>query len=290
MTEVLNKYDIALHNQIHAAMLSQDPNSLLNNPRLQILEQLNDLIDVNGVVADIGCGSGYFGIGVANTFQSVTRVDCIEASKLAVEDVIPRNIAHFNLANRVRAVHGSFDALPSHEYDIVFAMGALHHTRNLRVTLESIFQSLKPNGILVAQEPAMPDSTSHNDYKTKYNIQEERFGLKIRNGDRYDRFFRECEYKCALVLSGFDILLWKDCKLSGKPRNSKIKTLVEYVRVHGLSYTLKKIKMKILRKRASSETSPEADWKKAMRKATSNVKPKLLVARKADCEEIFHDK
>ena len=38
-------------------------------------------------------------------------------------------------------------------------------------------------------------------YQFKYNIVEERFGLKIRNGDRFDRFFRESEYKYWLIMN-----------------------------------------------------------------------------------------
>ena len=48
-------------------------------------------------------------------------------------------------------------------------MGALHHSRNLN-TLGSIFKALKPNGILIAQEPTMPDSTSHADYQDNMTL------------------------------------------------------------------------------------------------------------------------
>ena len=89
-------------------------------------------------------------------------------------------------------------------------MGALHHSQNLKNTLKSLYNALKPNGMLIAQEPAMPDETKHNDYQFKYNIIEERYGNKIRNGDRYDRFFRECEYKYCLIINGFDILHWEN--------------------------------------------------------------------------------
>ena len=61
-------------------------------------------------------------------------------------------------------------------------MGAIHHSKNLQETSNSIYRSLKKGGVLVAQEPAMPDYTTHSEYEEKYNIIESRFGLTIRNG------------------------------------------------------------------------------------------------------------
>ena len=133
--------------------------------------------------------------------------------------MIPKFIKFYNLGNKINPKLGSFDNLPKKNYDFVFAMGALHHSTNLKKTLKSIYGSLKDDGYLIAQEPTMPDKTKHSEYEKKYNIVEERYGLKIRNGDRFDRFFRECEYKSALILSGFDLLVWEDFKLP-KSKNS----------------------------------------------------------------------
>ena len=52
----------------------------------------------------------------------------------------------------------------------------------------------------------MADTTTNADYVAKYNMVEDFFGFKIRNGDRDDHFFRECEYKTAAVFSGFDLV------------------------------------------------------------------------------------
>ena len=45
-------------------------------------------------------------------------------------------------------------------------MGALHHFKTK--ILKSLYNALKPNGMFIAQEPAMPDETKHNDYQFKY--------------------------------------------------------------------------------------------------------------------------
>ena len=95
----------------------------------------------------------------------------------------------------------------------------------------------------------MSDITTHADYNFKYNIIEEKFGLKIRNGDRFDRFFRECEWKTSLVHAGFDILVWED--FSTETNNSiieKLKLSLSYIKKNGLVNMLKKVANKILMK------------------------------------------
>lgn len=283
MSETLNAVDKALHDKIHEEMSRMDPKTLLKNPRLKVLDMLTDF-DISGHIADVGCGSGYFGIGVAKYFDSVDRVDCIEASHVAVESVIPKNINYYDLSSKVFALEGSFDSLPSETYDVVFAMGALHHSKNLGRTMQSIFKALKPGGLLVAQEPSMPDVTSHDAYFEKYNIIEDRFGLQIRNGDRYDRFFRECEYKYSLVNNGFDICLWENFEVSEK----KTASLIHYIKDRGIRVTLKKILSKLITRNNASRNSDEVSWVVKMRAATKNVEKKIFVARKSNSSEFYH--
>ena len=286
MIEPLNAFDKALHDEIHDNMSKMDPKDLLMNPRLKILSMLANY-DIKGHVADVGCGSGYFGIGVAKHFDSVEKVDCIEASKIAVESVIPRNINYYGLSSKVEAIEGSFDLLPADTYDVVFAMGALHHSKNLNYTIQSIFKSLKPGGLLVAQEPAMPDTTSHDAYFEKYNIVEERYGLLIRNGDRYDRFFRECEYKYCLVNNGFDICLWEDFQTPEK-RYSMVVNLIQYAKKNGLKLILAKVFSRLRGENVRVGHSKAPSWINKMKLETKNIKKKLFVVKKSGSQEIYH--
>ena len=72
---MLNKIDKVLHDQIHSSMMSKDPKTLLDNPRLQILDKLYDnyKLKIEGVIADVGCGSGYFGIGLAKKISKCIK-------------------------------------------------------------------------------------------------------------------------------------------------------------------------------------------------------------------------
>lgn len=270
-------------------MLNQDPALLLNNKRLSIIPIIEARVaEVHGLIADVGCGSGYFGIYLAKNFDKIERVDAIEASRPAVSEVIPRNAAFHGVDHKVNAKLGSFDDLGENLYDFVFAMGALHHSTNLDRTILSISRSLKKGGYLVAQEPAMPDTTSHREYDIKYNIREERFGLTIRNGDRFDRFFRECEYKCSLVKNGFDILIWEDFLSESRPvvRINMLKLIFDSVKIHGFWKTLQKAFNARDRNRSRNDEQPQ--WKRDLKAATKNVAPKLLVARKTDLENWYH--
>lgn len=283
----MNTIDKQLHDKIHESMLEMDPKHLLDNPRLKVLDMLSDF-DIAGHVADIGCGSGYFGIGVAKSFNSVNKVDCIEASRIAVESVIPRNIKYHDLSNKVVALEGSFDSLAPDTYNVIFAMGALHHSQNLNRTLQSIFKALKKGGLIVAQEPSMPDTTSHEAYSKKYNIVEERWGLRIRNGDRFDRFFRECEYKHALVTNGFNILLCENFKISGQ-KISMLNNLIQHIKTIGISKTLHKILSKLTKKMSRVDDHSKLPfWQIKMQQETKNLKQKLFVAEKSSFGEIYH--
>ncbi len=284
---MLNEWDKALHDKIHTSMLMEDPKNLLKNRRLQILNFLGSNYKIHGVVADIGCGNGYFGIGLAKKFPNLLRIDCIEASKAAVEQVIPRNINFYNMNKIVKAVHSTFDDLGSEKYDVIFSMGALHHSSNLRKTLNSVKKALKPGGLFIGQEPAMPDNTTHENYMFKYDIVEEKFGLKIRNGDRFDRFFRECEYKYMLIINGFDISLWSDFQKIIDPL--KFKSIKNYLIANGFKKTFTKVLNSIFKTKTRINKSNFKQWENDMNKACKNVASKFFIAKKSKCKKTFHD-
>ena len=285
---MLNNWDKALHDKIHQSMLQQDPSTLQNNHRLRIIDKISDKFKIEGVVADIGCGNGYFGIGLARKFPDLERIDCIEASKPAVDEVIPRNIKYYNVKSIVKPIFGSFDDLGLEKYNMIFSMGALHHSKNLKKTLNSIAKALKPGGLLIAQEPAMPDDTTHTSYQFKYNIIEEKYGLKIRNGDRFDRFFRECEYKYNLVENGFDICMWEDYYLEKITIRAKLYMYYKLVKSYLTANGYKKTLFKLINRLKKNTTSQPETWSIKMSKANASVKPKLIIVKKTDCNEIFH--
>lgn len=286
--DLLSRYDKELHRAIHKSMLEADPGQLLDNPRLTIVPKVEKRIgEIKGDVADIGCGSGYLSIWLALNNEAIKSIDAVEASQEAIDGPLQRNLRYFDVQEKVVPVLGSFDDLDREKYDFIFAMGSLHHSKDLQRTLHSISQGLKAGGYLIAQEPAMPDTTTHRQFHRKYNIVEERFGLKIRNGDRYDRFFRECEYKAAIVKSGLDIILWEDFSRK-RPLLAALTAAGNSRGTEGARRLVRSLSSKV-RGAVTERDSEPGEWRTQLRLATKSVKRKLIVAQKSGLEEIYHD-
>ena len=71
--------------------------------------------------------------------------------------------------------------------------------------MKSFNKALKYKGFLIMNEPSMENKTSNEDYVKKYNTEEFFNGVKIKNYERNDKFFREAEYITSAVYSGFDL-------------------------------------------------------------------------------------
>lgn len=227
----MNEKDFKLHDEIHKGMMKVSPDDIFTS-RVNVFKQVQSALNikVNGKAVDIGCGNGYASIWLAKNMKMDT-VYAVEASKSAVDELLPRNIQHHAVEDKVIPTLASFDDLPfNSEIDYVVSFGALHHSDCLLSTMRSINNALKNGGYLITQEPVMPNNTSNQDYIDKYNIIENRYGITMKNGERNDRFFREAEYISAAVFSGLDLVLYEDftssslkVKIKDFIRNSLIK-------------------------------------------------------------------
>ncbi len=219
---MMNEQDKLLHESIHTHMMNQNPDTIFS-PRVNVFDIVKKKLGLSfhGRVVDIGCGNGYASIWLAKNFKS-DIIYAVEASEAAVNELLPRNIAHHKVEKKVQPLLASFDSLPfESELDYVISFGAIHHSECLYSTMQSISKSLKNGGILITQEPVMPNTTSNQDYIDKYDIPENRFGIEMKNGDRNDRFFREAEYIAAAAFCGLDLILYQDFKPKGFIRNIK---------------------------------------------------------------------
>lgn len=177
---------------------------------------------ISGRVLEVGAGDGWCSAGILRHYD-VEECVIVEVDEAAVNSLIPKMLRTFEVEDKnVTIALGSFNNIP-HEshFDFVIAMGALHHSENLFLTLRTLWKALKPGGYLLSQEPAMADVTT-NDFYDRKSREVKKFaeGIEIANSERSDHFYRKCEYLTALYHSGFE----PDMEDIGSPHATETKT------------------------------------------------------------------
>ncbi|TDY45314.1 ubiquinone/menaquinone biosynthesis C-methylase UbiE [Alicyclobacillus sacchari] len=126
-------------------LLNADRQKLL--PHTAILERLD--VQESHVVADVGCGPGYFTIPMAQRCTTVYGVD-VSPEML---DMLSKRAAEAGLTN-VRSVTAPAERvpLPDHRMDRVLCAFVLHEVDDLDKTVEEFDRLLKPSGKLMVIE------------------------------------------------------------------------------------------------------------------------------------------
>ncbi len=203
----------ALHQVLHAARAGKiEPWETILRTKARRWTSLQAAIErsggMTGTLLEVGAGDAWASAAVLRHYPGVDAAWIVEIDDAALNELIPRTLEAFAVANRdITLVMGSFNAVPYVDhFDTVLALGALHHSANLYVTLRSLWLALKPGGRLYSQEPAMPDTTPNRFYVRRgEQIATFREGIEMRNDERSDTFFRRCEYLAALHHAGFDV-------------------------------------------------------------------------------------
>lgn len=107
-------------------------------------------------VLDIGAGYGGAGRAVASRLGC--RVDCLNLSEVQ-NDRNRRLTRAAGLADRVRVVHASFEAVPGPDgaYDAVWSQDAILHSGDRERVLAEVARVLKPGGHFVFTDPMQSD-------------------------------------------------------------------------------------------------------------------------------------
>lgn len=133
--------------------------AMMNNPIRRFLQrhvefrifkrhlQKHKIDLVNKAIVDAGCGSGYSTELIARAFapSSLVAFDLMpEQIELAKQRSLNADIFVGDMTN---------SELPSETFDAVFIFGVLHHIPTWRQALREIASVLKPEGVLLVEEP-----------------------------------------------------------------------------------------------------------------------------------------
>lgn len=210
----LKKKEVEIHDHYHKALSEKDVtySGIFSKHRRFRAEALGIAIEkanakIKGKVLEVGAGDGWCSAYLLKNFSMIDHIHTMEINHSAVNNLIPKVLEAFEVdRNKSTLVLGSFNNIPlENHFDFVIAMGALHHSSNLYLTYKNIYKSLKPGGWLFAQEPAMP-----NDINNDYYILREKETITfkglvdVKNSDRTDVFYRECEHRTAGYHAGFN--------------------------------------------------------------------------------------
>jgi ubiquinone/menaquinone biosynthesis C-methylase UbiE len=120
---------------------------------LPAIPDVHDKLQAGGRVADIGCGVGWSGIGLARAYPAV-EVDGFDLDEPSVEQA-RRNAEEHGVADRARFYHrdaGEADFQEGH-YDLVTAIECIHDMGNPVEVLAAMRRLAKPDGaVLVVDE------------------------------------------------------------------------------------------------------------------------------------------
>lgn len=116
---------------------------------------LGDLVQAGQTVIDIGCGMGYFTLGLA---RLVGPGGLVVAADLQPEmlDGLTRRVQRTGLLDRVRIVQSTAECIAaSGVFDFALAFWMVHEVRNQAAFLRQVDNLLKPGGKFLLVEPKL---------------------------------------------------------------------------------------------------------------------------------------
>lgn len=152
----------------------------------EVMDKLG--IKAGSVVADVGCGSGYF------TFHFAARVGT--EGKVYAEDVesdvlgkIQARAAQEHL-RQIEVLQGTPDDpfLPPGKLDVILVMNAYHEMKNYDAMLRGMYKALKPGGVLAIIDHEAAPGKPRTEYQEGHRIPAELVREDLaRNGFRFLR-------------------------------------------------------------------------------------------------------
>lgn len=152
----------------------------------EVMDKLG--IKAGSVVADVGCGSGYFTFHFAARVGTQGKVYAEDISSSVLEKI--RTRARDEHLSQIELVQGTSDDphLPAGKLDAILMMNAYHEMRDYDAMLSGMFKALKPGALLAIIDHEAEPGEPRGDYQERHRIPE---GLVredlARNGFRFLR-------------------------------------------------------------------------------------------------------
>lgn len=129
-------------------------------------------IRAGSVVADVGCGEGYFVMRLARRVGAEGLVYAADVDEKSLQ-VLRRRLESEKLSN-VRVIHSAEDdpRLPAGALDAVLIVNAYHEMKRYDPMLAAIYAALKPGGRLATIEPVGEDDADRSKHFDDHTISE----------------------------------------------------------------------------------------------------------------------
>jgi SAM-dependent methyltransferase len=142
----------------------------------------------------------------------VSHVTALDYDRFCVDEVMPTVFEKFGAQReKIERAYGSYNHIPRKGfYDFIIAVGALHHSEDLNVSFKSLYDALKPGGILLVSDVCEPDSLTNAALTARYETVDpgsaERYGRLVKVQDNGDHWYRLSQWLSSAWASGFESL------------------------------------------------------------------------------------
>lgn len=186
---------------------------------IEYIQVINADFELLGTGIELGAGAGLLSTEVILQFSQVNRLYAVEISSDHVLKIMPsvtnQRLDSIN-SDKLYPVIGDFNDihLDSNSLDFAIEINSLHHSNDLKKTLNEIFRVMKPGAKLVFFDRSHPDFTTKEDIERMLNLEYNvsslesigfKPGTKMTRRDNGEHEYRVKDWSSSFIDAGFTI-------------------------------------------------------------------------------------